>query len=99
MDRRENRITVNEIADEISARHPELSNAAVHSIISDFITALKDNILQGKKVLIWNFGLFHTVSQRARKAHDISTGDIVIREPREYPKFEFSKKFIRRLKK
>jgi nucleoid DNA-binding protein len=95
--------TINSIAEKIEENvdidiNEVIDKEDIKTIINMFLDEVKDNLEEGNKVMLWNFGTFELKEFKERKAKDVNSGEIVIRPKKELPKLKFSNVFLKKFR-
>lgn len=79
-------MTKAEIAAEI-ANKTGLPQVAIKEVLNEFMTVVKNSLIQGENVYLRDFGTFKVISRRRKFGRNIVAGERVIIPPRNIPKF------------
>lgn len=86
-----------ELVEEISKQHC-ISKPQVRIIITQLLRAIYDNLQEGSKIMLRDFGTFHMVTNASRRAYNISTRSVENRPSTRRLRFKPSENFKNRVK-
>jgi len=87
-----------DIEEKIQVSDKNIDSEDIKFIIDLFLNEIKQNIVDGNKIMLWKFGTFELKEFKERKAKDVNSGRIVIRPKKKLPKFKFSNTFLKKIK-
>jgi integration host factor subunit alpha len=84
-------MTKDSLAKVVYDLHGGISYKEAQRIIDNMLDTIKGKLLEGDKIMLTGFGVFHVVNRKQRRGINPQSGDSILIKSRKYVSFKPSK--------